>query len=381
MAHINSERSGISYNALKAEIRQGKWRRLYVLGGEETFLSEKLVEALTERLIQPAARSVDRLMVTDRGQGIPLDFDRLQSECMTPPFCSDVKLIVVRQSGWFSAGTHPVGRQSNRKNGDSEDKESSSGAKSQPSDLKSQLADLFARLPESVCLVFIEDKVDRRQKKLVQAIQKAGVLAFFDIQKPWMLQQWIVAECKRKNLIIHPTAAQSLMDRCENQMHVISQELTKLFLYCQSSGENVIDLPLIDRVSLPDLHGTIFDLTDALSAGRGDRALRLTDVLIQQRQPVPLILFMLARHLRQLICAAETSQPAAIANMLGVPPFVASRLARQAQNLSIDALESLYARCVDTDLEIKSGKISDRLALETLLCEQAASFKAQTLTK
>ncbi len=333
------------YNELRAEIRQGTYRRLYVLTGTETFLKDKLIEALGGLLISPAARLVDRLVLADD----KLDFKRLAAELKTAPFISKAKLIIVRQSGWFSGQAKKV----------------------EPADL----IDLFGQLHETACLVFYEEKIDKRQRKLLEAIRQAGVLAEFDQQPPRMLASWIEAECKRKGLTIEAKAAQSLIDRTESSMQQIWQELSKLFLYTAATGVKNVSYDLIDFISLPDLTGTVFAMTDALAAGQAGRALQLTDNLISQKQPVQLILFMLARHLRQLICAAELQNQSDIARTLQVPPFVASRLAGQARRLQPQQLEKLYSACFSTDSKIKSGLISDRLGLETLLVESALALR------
>ena len=427
MAKPKASKSNLGYNELKAEIREGSCRNLYVLTGNEDFLIDRLVSSLSELLIAPGCESLDRVLFQVGGQAARLDPENLKAEVLTPPFLSKRKLIVVRQSGWFaaasgaktgagsgsgsagSAGSAGVGStersdgadrsdssdrdrtmddrsDSPSSSGDSDDGETafasaatSSGVASQTtSNVKSRqefLTNLFGNLPDSACLVFVESKVDKRLKSLVNAIESAGILADIGRQQPKDLLQWVYVECKRRSLAIGPDAAQSLIDRCDGSMTVLWQEMSKLFLYCTYAGVTQVDLALVDLLSLPDLRGTIFDLTDALSAGQAGRALQLADLLISQKTPVQLIQFMLARHLRQLICAAELGKPEQIASELKVMPFVASRLAGQARKMPLAILEDLYGRCFEMDVSVKSGRIGDRLALETLLVTAAEQLK------
>lgn len=378
MAKATKGRAQVGYNELKAEVRAGHWRQLYVLFGEETFLIDKLVEALGERLVAPGSQALDRVILHGSGRSGRLDLEKVRAEVMTPPFLSPCKLVIVRQSGWFlTAGSNRIrgsGQDSDQDRDDGDEGSSGSGEAADPSgkDRQAALVSLIDQLTDSACLVFVEQKVDRRLKALVQAIERKGILAEFAREQPRTLQRWIDAECRRRGLSAEPVAAESLIDRCDGSMQVIWQELVKLFLYCSATGVTQITRALIDELSLPDLHGTIFDMTDALSEGKAGRALELADILISQKQPVQLIQFMLARHLRQLICAAELEQPGPIASALKVQPFVAGRLARQARNLSPERLEQLYAACFAMDVKVKSGQITDRLALETLLVESAA---------
>lgn len=381
MAKATKNRTTIGYNDLKAELRRQAWRRLYVLSGEETFLIEKLIEALTEQLVTPSSQALDRVVLYGTGRNGRLEPDRLRAEVMTPPFLSRAKLVVVRQSGWFAAAGNGRGKAAEAgvtaedaatENEAADDSRQNTAGSAR--DRQAFLTGLFDHLPDSICLVFVEEKVDRRLKSLVQAIERNGVLAEFSGEQPATLRRWIEAECRRRGLRIDAAAADSLIDRCDGSMQVIWQELTKLFLYCAATGETHLTPGLIDNLSLPDLHGTIFDMTDALAEGKAGLALELTDTLISQKQPVQLIQFMLARHLRNLICASDLADPSAVTAALRVPPFAAARLVRQAQKLAPDLLEQLYAACFAVDVQVKSGQISDRLALETLLVESAATI-------
>lgn len=369
------EKGEPGYKELKAELRGGQAHSLYVLYGEESFLIDKLVESLVELLIEPGSQALDKVMINAGGQPAKLDADRLLAEVMTPPFLSRRKLVIVKNCGWFSPSAGARKAESGAPESEEDDDDESVQPASAGKGRQDILAGLFARIPDSCCLVFIESKVDKRLKHLIGLIRKKGVLAEIGREQPQILQKWVFAECRRRQIEIGESAAESLIDRCELSMQVISQELGKLFLFCDYTGCRKVDLDLISEISIPDLRGNIFNLTDALSDGQTEKALNLVDTLISQRQPVQLIYFMLARHFRQLICAAELGKPDQIATALKVMPFVAGRLSRQAKRLSIDLMEEFYALFYEMDVLVKTGLINDRLALETLLVKAAESAR------
>ncbi|MGI6298104.1 MAG: DNA polymerase III subunit delta [Saccharofermentanales bacterium] len=241
--------------------------------------------------------------------------------------------------------------------------------------LTDQLITLLNALPDSVCLVFCEQKVDKRLKRLITAVEQNGILGVFEQEDPATLVQWIEAETKHRGFRIDPVTASSLVDRCDGSMQLIWNELSKIYLYLAGSSNDIIDLKLLEQLSLPDLRGSVFDLTDAVSAGQTSRALTLLDTLIAQKQPVQLITFMLARHYRQLIVAKTLNSQSKTASQLKVMPFVAARLLKQAQSLSLTELESQYLACFEADLAVKTGRLPDRLALETLLISAGEAAK------
>ncbi len=396
---VNAEKPG--YKQLKAELRKGEYRRLYVLYGEETFLIDKLVSSLQELLISPGSAAIDSVTMSGGSAG-KITIDRLRAEVMTPPFMSRCKLVVVRGSGLFASAERsntgsraeqsPItsrdeGLNNSMVNGEvkeSNPDESANSATEEIADGKAsknrqqELIKLISDLPDSACLVFVEDKVDKRQKSLVNLIETRGVLAEIGQEQPALLRQWVEAECRQRGLSIEPLAAESLVDRCDNSMQVLWQEMNKIFLYMAYAKLTRIDHEQIEILSLPDLRGNIFDMTDAISRGQTARALELLDLLLGQKEPAQLIAFMLARHFRQLICAKDLGRTDALIRDLKVMPFVANRLLGQAKALPVEKMELIYSLCFETDLAVKTGQLPERIALEILLVSAAEAARPGT---
>ncbi len=381
MAKATKDKSLPGYKELRDTVKEDRIERLYLLYGEESFLMERFLIVLGQALISPETAALDQITIQAGRAAGKLTLDRLRNEVMTPPFFSRRRLVIVRQSGWFSQArsSKKTGPETDRstdrtaEDGIDDDFEDAPVSGSLPQ--AEQLTDLLSGLPDSTCLVFCESKVDRRLKNLMTAVQKAGVVGEFARERPDTLIRWIEGECRRRSLSIDQLAAESLIDRCDGQMQVIWNELSKIFLYTEGAGVSRISPSLIDDLSLPDLRGTIFDLTDAISAGQPDKALTLLDTLIVRKQPVQLVTFMLARHFRQLIVAKSAGTPDRVVAKLKVMPFVAQRLVGQARRLSPEDLEAKYQACFETDLAVKTGKITDRMALELLLVSAAGDVR------
>lgn len=384
MAKAKSDSAArVGYKEIKAALRAGRSQPVYVLYGEETFLIDKLVASLVSLLISPGCEGLDKIILDAGGQASRLDLNLLQAEVMTPPFLSRCKLVIVRHSNLFTMATRKTtGSGPLESAAAADDREAFEEAENdQDSDGKGgknrqqTLQRIISQVPDSACLVFVEDKVDRRLKQLVTAVESKGVLAEIGREQPRLLRQWVEAECRQRQIMIEELAAESLVDRCDASMQLIWQELTKIFLFLAYTQGHAVDLPLVEQISLPDLRGSIFDMTDAISRGQTGQALELLDRLISQKQPVQLIQFMLTRHFRQLICAAELNRSEAIISQLKVMPFIAGRLLQQARYFNVSQMETIYAQCYETDLLVKTGQMAERLALETLLVSAAETAK------
>lgn len=278
------------------------------------------------------------------GKSAKLDIERLIIDTVTPPFISPRRLILVRRSGAFKSG----------------------GLNEQRS---ARMVKLLEGLPDSTCLLFLEDDVDKRQKKLVKLVETNGVLAQILHERIDVLTRWVIHELEGDGVRIGGELAENLVDRCEADMLRIDQEVRKLRLCCSGEGISQVDRGLVDALCVPDDRGTIFDITDAISQGQTEKALRLLRILIDQKQPPQLILFLLARHFKQLMLALEAGGPDRLMSAAGVGYYIAVRLLKQSRRFSWPKLIALYSACFHTDYSIKSGQIQDVEALEILLAQ------------
>ncbi len=374
---MKKKQEGPTFNSLKSTLREGKIERVYLLGGEEGYLAENLISSIVAATILPGFEAVDCVRLDGSSRVSPPDLDRLEREAATPAFASARRVVIARNSGLF-AGRSGKGSKQPGTGDDTEEGEQI--GREVGKDQQKRLIALLDSLSQGICLVFHEDRIDRRQKALLESVESNGVVAVFDRQKPDELVAFLTGLCRRAGVGIERRAAESLVDRCEASMQVIRSESTKLLLYCAAEHVNLIDLALVDALCVQDVRGGIFDLTDAIAAGRTDHAVRLLQALLFRKEPTTLIRFLLARHIRNLLIAHGTQSDGSLASMAGIPPFVASRLRMQARKIPAEPLESFYLRCRDNDFAVKSGKMPDLLALETLVVSACDLFATRTLT-
>ena len=185
------------------------------------------------------------------------------------------------------------------------------------------------------------------------------------------LGKWIVSTLKRHEIRITVDAMGSLIDRTEACMRVLDNEVKKLILASDGRASKEINLSDVDAICIPDIRGSVFQMTDAIGARDIGKALRVLDTLISLKEPIPRIRFMLARHVRQLICAKELNRQDDVISSLKVVPFVARNLLSQARAFRMEELLSLYEACSASDLDVKTGKMDDRLSMELLLSAAA----------
>lgn len=377
-----------SFNDILSEMKSGIIRSLYVLEGDENYLKNKILTALETKLIEPSVKSLDYVVFDYRNQPGKVSLNKIENEIKTPPFMSQKRLIVVKNSGLFSYSnkggkTAKSGKaKSNSVSIEAEnDERDSTTDESMETDLnrdiiidstpdtkdkQSELIRILSSVMDMACLVFIEDKIDKRMKAVIEKIKELGVLA--EITKPDIktVRLWVVKELEKYSIRIQPSACDIFIERNDSGLQQMTGEIEKLVLHAKSQGKTIITETDVEEIGISDLKGSIFDLVDALSKNNGTEAFRILDVLIVQKQPIPLISFMLARHIRQLLTAKDIGSPELITKRMKVMPFVANKLYYQSKNFSFESLEDIYRECFETDVAVKTSKIQDKLGLETL---------------
>lgn len=347
------QKKHMDYSALNKEIRSGVIRPVYLLSGEEDWLIMQLTQSLIKAVIVPGSADLDLVQIDVAHQPQNMDTVKVEQEIRSLPFLSPRKMIILKNTDLFFSAK--------------------GAAKAQIDDIRVEIKELLESFPEDVVLIFQETKSNLSQKSLIAALEKAGgVRSEIGLQDSSILLSWVRSGCAGQGIQIESKAASSLIERCDGQMREIRGELDKLFLYLGWSGTDRIDMDLVELVCRPDNRSSIFDLTDAISANDAQKALRVLDTLLIRKEPVQLILFMLYRHIRQLLATASEPDSQKLISGLNLRPFVARKLKMQAQRFTTHRLAEIYELMFQTDMRIKQGQINDLMGLELLLVEAAA---------
>jgi DNA polymerase-3 subunit delta len=150
---------------------------------------------------------------------------------------------------------------------------------------------------------------------------------------------------------------------------MLATELEKLAVY---AGERAITKDDVHLLTPQAREESVFALVDAVVEGRGAVALRALAQILDEAGQTPIALqAMLARQFRHLVRATELLETrgddAAIGAATGVRnSFALGKLVRQARTTSRGAAEAGLREIERSDQLVKTGKLSDVLALELL---------------
>ena len=243
-----------------------------------------------------------------------------------------------------------------------------------------RLIDELPDLPYFARLVLVESEALTAGNRLLKAAgaMNNGYIRKFD--KPRDPARWIGERARSEyDAEISSRAASAIALLVGDDLLRADNELHKLV--CYVDGEREINEDDVAALTPYVPEANVFEMVDALGLGDGARALELIQQSLHHdpKDPGFRLFTLIARQFRLLLMMRDHLDrgggPAdqGIAGALGVPAFVARKLATQARRFRADQLDLIMKRLQRYDQDMKTGRIEPRLALELLVASLAGS--------
>ena len=332
---INTTVHGGGYADIKPGYKDKTFRRVYLLFGDEPFLVNSYKKRLREAI------TGDDTMNYNYFEGKGPDVKEIISLADTMPFFAERRLVLVGGSGFFKSSA------------------------------PEELVNYIPEIPESTCMVFVESEVDKRNK-LYKKVKDNGYAAELKKQDADQLMRWAAGILSKDGKKITRQVMEYFMERTGDDMENIRMELEKLI--CYTMGREVITKEDVEAVGTVHVTNRIFEMVTAIVAGNTRKAMDLYEDLLTLKEPPMRILFLIAKQFNQLLqvkeLAGKGAQKSEIASRVKVPPFVAGKLMAQARAFTREQILSYVEFCVESEEAVKTGRLSDRLAVELLIAKK-----------
>ncbi len=322
------------------EIREKNLDRVYLMYGEEEYLKQRYEKRLIEEFTDDLSGDMNISFF-----GTDVDLNSLMGAVETLPFFSEKRLVIVKDSKLFKSG----------KKNDSE-----------------RLADYLSNVPESTCLVFIENEVDKRGK-LFKGVSKEGRAIEFKTPSEKELIEWVKKELKALDAYIDNSTAAFFLRHVGAGMENAYSEIMKLGAFKRKGNITTED---IEEVCTKSLEAKIFDLMEAIGERKPKKALSIYRGMITAKEAPVMILTMVTRQFRLLLQCKLMDKDGMgagqIAKILEQRDFVIKRCISQSRNFTEEILKSAMQECLNADVSFKTGKIKDELAVELIIIKYSS---------
>ena len=189
--------------------------------------------------------------------------------------------------------------------------------------------------------------------------------------------QRLERRARELNCIISDEDAAYMIFLCGTSLTNLMGEIEKAAAHC-TTGE--IKRYNIDAVCSPVLDAVVFDLTDAIAAGRFEKAVALVGDLLRLKNNEVIIFTTIMRHIQRLyaakICAETRGGDRYLSEMIGSKsPFYAKKIQNAARRLPLPVLRRAASLCARTDSELKGSAVDKQKLIELTLLDIAAEVK------
>ncbi len=314
------------------DIRNGQFKAVYLLYGEEAYLKKQYKDKLLKALV-PEGDTMN--FSAYEGKGInPKELIDLAE---TLPFFADRRVILVENSGFLKNACD-------------------------------DLADYLPEAAESTCFLFVEEEVDKRSK-MFKTITKAGKAVEFTTQNEELVTRWILSRLKKEGKNITGNVMQLFLSKTGMDMGNIDRELEKLI--CYTMGRDIIQAEDVEAITTEQVTNKIFDMVNAIADHEQKKALDLYYDLLTLKEPPMRILFLITRQFQILMnlkdMASKGFDQNTIASKVGIPPFAVRKNQAQAKGFRMEQLKQAILDGVELEEAVKTGRMNDQMAVELFI--------------
>ena len=328
---------------------------IYLLHGEAELLRTEELKTLRAKWTDKQLGDLNTVVL----DGAHLTLGELRHNADAIPFLGERRVVIVEN---FLTRLNPLQPKT-------EDKKES---ETNPA-LKQELLDYLPRVPETTQLIFVESRALAKNNavlKFLEGNKKIAAVRKFDPPNDNDLPDWIHNRVQAKGGEIEFPAANELALYVGNDLRALDNEIEKLLSY--RLGEK-IRREDVQALVAPVHEQVVFELVDALGRRQTDHALKLLHEQLAHNAAPQYLMVMITRQFRLLLQVRDLQQRGLNVNQirekLGMHPFVARKMAEQAQNFSIEQLEMIYHKLLDVDIGMKTSRGDPEVALDVLTIE------------
>ena len=314
-------------------------------GEEEQLKQEALV--LLRRTLLPAGMEALNETVLESPET-----DRLIADAETQPFMADRRLVIVRD---YPALT-----------GRADEK----------------LITWLPSVPETTLLIFYCTGKPDGRKKLYNTVKKLGGVVTFTPLRGAELVRFVTDAFKAEGKECDERTAEYLIFTVGDDAGLLRTEISKLSS-CAGNRPSILSSD-VSALATPSTECTVFQMVDAVVAGQKSRALLLLRNQLLNGTDRISILAMLLRQYRILqhikIMQYEKRGGDFIRSALGVPSFAVEQYLRQASGYTGGQIKKAVNICFETEYAVKSGRIQQEGAVESVVIKLLTLRESQTET-
>ncbi len=335
----------MNYDEFKKYLKNDKVENnIFLLYGEEIFLKNYGKKELLSR-ITPV--DMPEFNVFEY-EGKKYDITSVKEAIDALPVFSDHKLLIFKNSGIFQI----------------------TGKDAATKEYKEFWEEIINEIPQSVFILFDEDKIDKRSTLYKKLLKQNSVVEFSYLTEEKMIN-WTVALFKTMGKIISPHDAKYLIEITQEGMTAIKREAEKIAAY--TLDRTAVTRQDINDITVPVVENRVFDMVDALLSKSAQQALKMLNDLFLLKEEETRILGAISSNVDKLLTVKlmvdDRADKITIAQKTKIAPFIVSKYITLSSKYKADDLIKLLSKCVEIDRQFKQTRCDKAVILQTFIAD------------
>ena len=330
---------------LKKQIASKEFANFYVLYGEEKLLVRHYTDLLIEKLVDK--QSADLCLHTFDNDS---QLEEIANAVNTLPFMGGYNCVTISDYDFEAM---------------------------KADDLKA-LTKLLSDIPDTTVVIISMPTLEQDAKKLgkfkkiIDIVGKNGVVAEFNRKTLLELERQLAVWVNKRGCSITQACCSKIVDYCGNDLVMLKNELDKLCAYADGAE---ITPEMVEMLVTKNLEARIYDLSDSVIAGNGDKAFRQLDTLFYHKEKARSIVTVLAYayiDMYRARVASESGEPMkTIADAFNYKnrAFVLDKSRQKSRKISTAALRRSIDAIINAMVTLTSTSVGERLTAEKLVAQ------------
>lgn len=307
----------------------------YLVHGEEEYSKEKIYELLIEQM-NPAFKEFNIILLDNPQQ------DQIILACEGLPLMEEKKLVIIRNSILFNGASAQV----------------------------SQIIEYFKSLPSTTVCVFIQrEKCDSR-KTFFRSFNKSNIVDC-EIYSERDAMSFAISQAAKQQVTLPRELAAKLISMVGKELIILEQEVAKICMYVYDT--KVVDSDVLEDCVSANLEYSVFKILDLLNRGELKSAINMLHLYVKDEGSgaVHRILAFFSNRFSLMLkikyCIESKLDLKMLEKEFNINSYTLQTAKKESDRFSIEQIENAIEQFSQADIDFKTGKKEDMLALELAL--------------
>ena len=350
-------------------------KNLILICGNEEYLKEQKKQELLKALNAEGSINFNSFTAEN------LDLIEIRGLIETLPMLEEYRKLLITDSGLFKRAGKVATTES--EDAADSDEEVSENAAAPEKNTASDATAVFSSIPDSTVVLFVESDASA-QSPMYKLVKKNGEIFKYETVDSKRGQEkktgeqnirsWAMDMFKAAGRKIDGATLNYLVQMTGYDMQNLSNEIEKLICFMLDKPANEkITTKHIDQICSRTLSDRVFAMLEAKMKGSIHEAAAMLEELFSLKVAPMKTLYLLVRQYNQALSvkellSARLSDPEILART-ELKDWQLRRIKDQVSRVTAEELKAKLEACADMEYRVKTGSMTDRLALELLVIQ------------